>query len=421
MNIEDVEKFNPWWRSGKVKDDWLKPFKRKLYSEVSNYIDKRQIILIQGLRRTGKTTLMFQLVHELLKKTEPKNILYFSFDEIAFDLKDVLESYQKFVLGKTLDEIGHRTYAFLDEIHKVADWENKLKVYYDLYPNLKLFISGSASVRLRRKSKESMAGRVFDFTLEPLSFEEFLGMKGKDIKKIRSDPEIWKRELLPLFYQYLKFGTFPELVDEENEEMARKYIINNVIERVIYKDLPEEFGLKDLELLKNIILIIGKKPGMLVSYREIAKNLGRDQRTVSDYFEYLEFSLLTRFVFNYRGSPLASARKLKKVYFATPNIIFALNADPGKVWPVLLENLVLMKTNAKFFYKNRYEVDFVLAENGDLTAIEVKSGSPKSKQLRSFARKFGKKVKKAFLVDFEEEGADNGIRIIPAWKLLLLH
>lgn len=419
MDIEELEKFNPWWRTNAVKEEWLKPFKRKLYFEVLKYLNRRQILLIQGLRRMGKTTLMFQLIHELLSKTKPKNILYFSFDEIAFDLKDVMETYQKLVLGRTFDETKERIYVFLDEIHKVEDWENKIKVYYDLYPNLKFIISGSASVSLRRRGKESLAGRVFDFTAEPLSFEEFLELRGEDVSGIKKNPNIWKRRIMPLFYTYLKFGTFPELVGEEDEEVARRYIINNVVERIIYRDLPDEFTIKDLELLKNLVFLIGKNPGMLVNYKEIAKNLGRDQRTISNYFEYLQFSLLIRFVFNYRGSPLASLRKLKKIYFATPNIVFALNDKPESILPALLENVVLLKTDAKFFYKNTYEVDFVLVEDGLLIPLEVKSESIKLKQLKRFIQKFSKKVKDAFLIDFEEEGRADGISVLPAWKLLL--
>ncbi len=419
MDMAEIEKFNPWWKTGKMRDEWAKPFKRKLYYEASKYTARRQAVLIQGLRRMGKTTIMFQIINDLLSQTSPKNILYFSFDEIVFDMRAVLDEYQKMVLGKLFDGLEETVFIFLDEIQKVGDWENKIKVYYDLYPKLKFFLSGSASVKLRKKSKESLAGRVFDFTLEPLSFEEFLEIRGIETGKIRADPALWEREILPLFYKYIKWGTFPELVTEENEETARRYIAN-VIERVIYKDLQDEFRVKDIELLKSILLLVGKRPGMLVNYKEIAKNLGRDQRTVSNYFEYLEFSLLVRFVFNYRGSPLASARKMKKAYFTTPNIIFALNPNEKGVLPFMLENTVLMKTGARFFYKNSYEVDFLLEERNGLTAIEVKSEGAKVKQLKSFSRKFGRKMRKCFIVDFEKEGREGGIPIVPAWKLLLI-
>ena len=421
VGIEDLERFNPWWKSGKVREEWLKEYKRKVYFEIEKYIDKRQIILIWGLRRVGKTTLLFQLIQKLLdSNVNPKFIFYFSFDEISFDLKEVLEAYQKLILNKTFDEIKERVYIFLDEVHKVKDWENKIKVYYDLYPNIKFFIAGSASISLRRKSKESLAGRVIDFLVKPLSFEEFLEMKGKDVKKIKENPDLWKRELIPLFYQYLKYGSFPELVNESDEEFAKKYILNNVIERIIYKDIPSEFGIKDVELLKNIVYVLAKNPGMIVSYKEFAKNFGRDQRTISNYFEYLEFGLIIKLLYNYRGSSVASFRKLKKAYFTTPNIIFALNDNLDRVLPFMLENAILMETDSKFFYKNNFEVDFVLFENLKIIPIEVKKNEKDFEQLKKFIEKFGEKVKKGILITFEQDGKIDEIEVIPAWKFALL-
>lgn len=419
VSIEELERFNPWWRTGSVKAEWLKEYKRKPYHEIKKYVEKKQILLIWGLRRLGKTTLMYQAISDLLKETGRKNVFYFSFDEIAFDLKDVLEGYQKFILGKTFEGAKERIYIFLDEIQKVADWENKLKLYYDLYPNVKFFISGSASVALRKISKESLAGRILDFLVKPLSFGEFLEMNGHDLKKIKESPDLWNREALPLFYRYIKYGMFPELVAEEDEEFARKYLLNNVIDRIIYKDLPEEFEIKDVELLKMLVYILGKNPGMIVNYKSIAKDLGRDQRTIANYFEYLEFGLLVKFVFNYRGSPIASARKMKKAYFSTPNIVFAFNQDIERILPAMLENLVASETDAKYFYRNGFEIDFILPNNGKLDAIEVKKTEKDVKQIKKLKEKFGGKVGKAIIVDMEKEGETDDVAIIPAWKFLL--
>lgn len=419
LSTEDLERFNPWWRTGSVKAEWLKEYRRKPYYEIKKYAEKRQILLIWGLRRLGKTTLMYQAISDILKETDRKNVLYFSFDEIAFDLKDVLEGYQKLILNKTFEGTKERIYIFLDEIQKADGWENKLKTYYDLYPNVKFFISGSAAAGLRKRSKESLAGRILDFLVRPLPFGEFLEMNGHDLKKIREAPDLWKREILPLFYRYIRYGMFPELVAEEDEEFARKYILNNVIDRIIYKDLPEEFEIKDVELLKTLVHILGKNPGMIVNYKSIAKDLGRDQRTIANYFEYLEFGLLVKFVFNYRGSPLASARKMKKSYFSTPNISFAFNQDIGRVLPAMLENLVASETDAKFFYRNGFEIDFIIPRNGKLDAIEVKKTEKDTKQIRKFREKFAGKAGNAVIVDMEKEGKTNDEAIIPAWKFLL--
>lgn len=419
VSIEDFERFNPWWRTGTVRSEWLKEYKRSPYFEVEKYVEKRQILLIWGLRRVGKTTVLYQIISEILKKTDKKRVFYFSFDEIAFDLKDVLEDYQKLMLNKTFEETKERVYIFLDEIQKVHDWENKLKTYYDLYPNVKFFISGSASVALRKRSKESLAGRILDFLIKPLSYGEFLEMNGKNLAKIKESPNLWKRDVLPLFYRYLRYGMFPELVAEDDEEFARKYILNNVIDRIIYKDLPEEFEIKDAELLKTIVYLLGKNPGMIVNYKAIAKDLGRDQRTIANYFEYLEFGLLVKFVFNYRGSPLASARKLKKAYFSTPNIAFAFNQDIERILPAMLENLIASEIDAKFFYRNGFEIDFILPENGKLDAIEVKKTEKDIKQIKKLREKFRGKVRHAVMVDLEKEGKSEDIPIIPAWKFLL--
>ena len=417
--IEDLERFNPWWKRGDVPREWVKEYRRNLYFSIERSIDRRQIILVRGLRRVGKTTLMMQVIHHLLTTVNPKNILYFSFDDLSFGIKDVIESYQKVILHTTLEDSREPIYLFFDEIQKQDGWENTLKTYYDLYSHVRFFLSGSASVGLRKRSTESLAGRVLDFMLKPLSFDEFLELNGKKTGEIKREPDLWKREVLPLFYRYLKYGMFPELARETDEDFARKYLQNTIIERVIYRDLPEEFGIKDLELLKNIIALIGKQPGMIVRYSEIAKNLGRDQRTVANYFEYLEYGLLLQFAFNYRGSVLASMRKLKKVYFSSPNFAFALNQDLDRVLPFMLENLVASQTGAKFFYRNGFEVDFISETKDGLVAIEVKKSGKEVKQLKQFIEKFGDKTVDACVLDAEGEGEKEGVRIVPIWKFLL--
>ncbi|NOQ38524.1 AAA family ATPase [archaeon] len=419
ISIDALEQFNPWWKTGKVKDVWLKPYKRHIYADIERYLNKRQIILIWGLRRTGKTTTMFQMMQDILENTDSKNILYFSFDEIVFDLKEILEAYQKYVLGKSFDDAEEKVYLFLDEIQKVDDWENKIKVFYDIYPNIKFIISGSASVSLRKKSTESLAGRIMDFQMSVLSFDEFLEMNDKNLEQIRKNPNLWKKELILLFNRYLKYGMFPELYDEVDEDFAKKYILNNVIERIIYKDLPDEFEIKDVELLKTLVYIISKKPGMIVNYKEIAQDLGKDQRTISNYFKYLEFGLLIRFVFNYRGSPLASMRKMKKAYLYTPNIAFAYNQDIDTIIPFMLENAVALYTNAKFFYRNGFEIDFIVIDKEMQDIIEVKQSRKSVKQIKKYLDKFGSKVRNSMIVTLEEEGVVDGVNIVPAWKLML--
>jgi hypothetical protein len=419
VSIEELERFNPWWTKGGVPLEWTQDYRRKLYFSIEPYVKRRQILLVYGLRRVGKTTLMMQVISSLLKFVNPRHILYFSFDEETFTIKDVLETYQKVILHSSFEDSTEPIYLFFDEIQKQDGWENTVKTYYDLYPDIRFFLSGSASAGLRKRSTESLAGRILDFTLLPLSFEEFLELNGKNTGMIKEDPDLWKREIIPLFYRYLKYGQFPELARETDDTFAKKYLLNTIIERVIYRDLPEEFGIKDIKLLRNIVTLVGKNPGMIVKYSEISKNFGRDQRTVANYFEYLEYGLLLRFVYNYRGGALASMRKMKKVYFSSPNLVFALNQNLDRVLPLMLENLVACQTGAKFFYRNGFEVDFVAEAEDGLVAIEVKNKQNEVTQLLKFKEKFTDKTIDAYLLDIEGEGEKDGVRIIPVWKFLL--
>ena len=415
MELSELARFNPWWTTGRVREALLERFKRKAYYAAEKELERRQATLIWGMRRMGKTVLTYQLIDKLLKGgTSPKNILYFSFDEASSSFDAVLEAYQREALNRTFESSSGRIYVFFDEIQKADDWENKVKLHYDLYPGVKFVLTGSASVQLRRRSRESMAGRMFSLLVEPLSFEEFLELSGKPVEAIKKDPRLWDRELAPLFHRYLRYGSFPELVGEEDEERARSYIRDGIVERVIYRDLPSEFGLRDVELLRALFNIVAASPGAITSYREVSKDLGRDQRTVSDYFGYLEYGLLTRSVYNYRGSPIASARKAKKVYLGTPNL-----ASGEEKASKLLENFVLMKTGARFFYRDGFEVDFVLADGEGLTAVEVKERGTDARQLRLFGRKFGGRVKRKLLVTMER-GTVEGAEAIPAWEFALL-
>ncbi len=421
MEPELLERFNTWWRTGKVRDELLPTYRRHLFASIQKYVKMRQAILIYGLRRVGKSTLLFQLVSELLKETKPTNILYFSFDDKRYVLDDILYTYQRYVLQDTFENSKEKVYVFLDEVQKIDDWESKVKVVYDLYPNVKFVLSGSASIALRKAAKESLAGRIFDFVLDPLSFPEFLEMQGMDTVKIKGNPRLWQSNLLPLFDKYIKYGAFPELVNIEDEEVARRYINEDVMEKIVYKDLQESFGIADVGLLKTLADMVARNPGMIVDYASIARDLGKDQRTIANYFEYLEFGMIIMFVFNFRGSPVSSRRKLKKAYLQTPNIAFASGENITSLLPKMYENSVASVTKAKFFYRNSFEVDFVLQEGRSLIGIEVKSSGIDVGQLLKFKEKHGDKVKELLLLTDTANENTKGITVMPLWEYCLFH
>jgi len=224
-------------------------------------------------------------------------------------------------LGKDILTAG-KIYVFLDEIQKLKDWQEQLKLFYDLYPNIKFIVTGSASLVISKGVEESLAGRVYEFVLPLLSFREYLNFLGKNIPRIKNIynfselKEIYlKREsIFPLFFSYLKTGGFIEIAGEEDEFKIKEYS-KSILERVILGDIPLSFKTKEPLILKDIIELIASNPGFLLDYTKLAEVFKKDKRVISNYVFYLNYALLVKVLSNFSGSKFSSGRKLKKSLF----------------------------------------------------------------------------------------------------------
>ena len=416
MEIGNVARFNEWWTTSRVNSLLLKPHKRPLFFKISGYMKDRQIILLTGLRRVGKTTLAYQIIDELLKqKVNSLHIMYFSFDEKTANLDELIKAYEEGVLKKKIGD--ERIYVFLDEIQKCSDWESRIKILYDLHPNIKFVITGSASVKITKKAKESLAGRMFEFHLWPLSFGEFIEWKG--LKLDAKNIEMFQQQAMPLFSDYLRKGGFPEITDEESDEKIKAYIKNSVIDQIIYRDLPEEFGVKDYELLNVLIESVATNPGMIINYDALSRNLKRSKTTIINYLFYLQYAMLIRFVSNFRGGFLVSSRKMRKAYISNTAISFAMAEDfySNSFMEKMAENFAVIETEAGNYFHNKYEVDIILKKGSKITPIEVKYGKPEIGSLLGFLGEF--KIKSAVVVTkdlFDKKMIDGKqISFVPLW------
>jgi predicted AAA+ superfamily ATPase len=401
---------NEWWLTEKVKEELAPKFKREIFQELKSMVDVRQVTILTGLRRVGKTTLFYQLIQELLNRIKPKNILYFSFDEKQEELKKVLDEYQKITNVQWKKD---KIYVFFDELHKVKGWASKLKILYDTFPNIKFFVSGSSSVELEKEAYSNLVGRHYLIKISPLSLKEFFELKNN--VKI-DDPKLWRDELILAFKEYLK-KPFPEIVRENDERRIMSYLRENVIGKIIYQDLPKEFKNINEDLLLNLIEIFYQNPGMILNFDELSKNLHIAKKTLQKHLFYLKFSYLVRVVRNLRTSMLITSRKLQRVYPYHWSLIFGLykEIDYGK----LLESIVSSIIDAKFYYrKGNREIDFIL-KNGEILPIEVKSKF-EIKELLKILKKL--KLKKGVLIydekDRKDEKFDNiNIYFIPVYEL----
>jgi len=411
MLREDIERFNEWWFTGKIRKELALPFRRYAFSNIIETLKERQIMMIIGLRRVGKTTLMYQVIEELLKTEDPLKILYFSFDESLVNPKEVLEYYEKRILKKPFEEAG-RIYIFLDEIQYVKNWASALKQFYDLYPNIKFFVSGSSSLLLSKDAIEKLAGRFFLLELKPLMFSEFLEMKG--LKKESID--IFSRRTETYFFDYLRKSGFPEIVDWETDTKIAEYIRYSVIDRIILKDIPFVFKTRDMILLEKIVKLILSNPGSIINVNSLSRDWEEDKRTILNYLKFLEISLLIRSLSNFRPSFLSSSRKLKKYYPAMPSLTFSYSKEIfERNLGIMLETYVVNFLNAKYYFREGGKEINIILKNDELLPIEIKERIHEE-DLKKFSNLIKYiKAKRGIMISLNQKIKKSNVEVIPVY------
>ena len=386
---------NGWWSKGRVGADLLKDYRRDAFGEIERLVvDYRPITLITGLRRVGKTTLIFQLIGRLIERgTDPRKILYFSFDEQSEkEIIAILDAFQK---STGTDWTEERVFVFLDEIQKLEGWGAKAKLVYDSFPKVKLILSGSASLQLEKEAMYDLAGRHFSAEVEPLSLKEYFELRSG--KRIGGAYPLYRREISLEFEAYMK-RPFPEIVKYDDEMRVSQYIRETILTKVVRVDLPDAFKGVDVPLLNRLLDIFYAEPGMLLNVDSLARDLKVWKKTLERHIFFLEFSKLIRIVRNFRVSARSESRKLRKVYPYHISLAYSFGAkiEMGKA----AESLVASSINAKNYWREKdKEVDFIIRDGKGIVPLEVKYkaglDSNDLKTLHHFIERF--KVGKGFV------------------------
>lgn len=413
-NIKDaLGELNPWW-----KKKFKVVFKeRDVYKQIKKFIGLPQIIALNGLRRVGKTTLMFKIIDDAINNGfNSKNIIYFSFDEFRdIEIRVLIKEYEG-MLEKNFNE--GRYLFLLDEIQKLNNWEDQLKVIYDRFKGkVKIIISGSESLFIRKKSKETLAGRIFEFKIEPLSFSEFLIFKEINFKPIG----IYENELHKMFNEFILSQGFPELVGIKDKDIIKKYIKENLIEKIIYKDIPNLFKIKDISVMESLLNIFMEEPGQIIELSKLGSELSISRQAVSNYLTYLEESFLIKKLYNFSKNKRKTERKLKKYYPTIVSVDLLFKEDDFSKSKIF-EWTVINQLKSEYFWRDQYknEVDTIMI-NKEIVPIEIKYGKLDFKGLLAFMKKFN--IIEGHIISSHEERIQrfdkNKILITPAFKFLL--
>jgi hypothetical protein len=350
--------------------------------------DIRRAVVLMGPRRVGKTVMMFHAIDKLLQEgVNSQQIFFVGIDNpiyLSLSLEDLLVLGKEAVKLQTLDGC----YVFFDEVQYLEDWERHLKVLVDSYPNTKFIVSGSAAAALKWHSTESGAGRFTDFMLPPLTFQEYIHLKemdhlvqGGEIEygrhkipyKLTHDIKALNKE----FINYLNFGGYPEVVlSEKIQSDMGRYVKNDIVDKVLLRDLPSLYGVKNVQDLNRFFTYIAYNTGNEFSYESMSKESGMPKDTLKKYLEYLEAAFLIKVL----NKVDVNAKRLKritsfKVYLTNPSLRTALfspitetDSEMGNMVETAIlsqwmhrENLDL--TYARWKDKKEGEVDLVLLDD----------------------------------------------------------
>lgn len=438
---------NPQWKGDKFLEHTGKIHLRDAIEEISRYVEDRQIVLVTGPRRSGKTTAMIQAMQELLDKgVNPRNILYFSFDEVLSREHAVLEDVVSYFLSDvmpTKPSKKAKAFLFLDEIQFIHDWSTMLKRIYETQPNVKIFASGSSSLGVRKGMGESLAGRAFDITVPTLSFREYLRFRGLDVPQM---PPIWSRSPVPAsvmlvkdeitngLTSYLLRGGYPETVDMRPISKVLRYIRQSVLERVVYHDLPETEDVANPASMMHLLRILASISSQRFEISNIAPDIGMKAQTASKYLSVLERAMLMSTCYNYTKSMVKQARSSKRAYLTDTGLISSLlgldestgSQELGRLAETVAYNH-LSRDSPAYFWRDPQgnEVDIVIPSTLGPIPIEVKYQSSiyksDAKGLVRFCEVHG--CDNAFLVTKEKQGSMEvggvTVKMIPLWRLLL--
>jgi len=404
---------NEWWKSGVVSENLAKAYKRKVFDEAWGLLNKhRQLLLITGLRRVGKSTLLYQLISSLIGNgIKASNIVYFSFDIASAEIVKILNAYTSLT---GIDWKKEKVYVFLDEVQKLKAWSSQVKFIYDAFPNIRLVLSGSASLQLENEAKSNLVGRYFIIDMKPLSIIEYYELKtGKRIERF----ELYESELRNDLENYIK-KPFPEIVNWESDAEIKMYIKESVVAKITRGDLPDAFGNVNFALLEGLLNLFYSKPGMIINTDRLASDFQVSKTTIENHLFYLEFAKLIRILKNYRPNISTASRKLKKVYPYNASLALAIaNIE----WPYAIETVVASALDSNYYWRmGNKEVDFVMTN--PLVPIEVKASREVDNEALNALVYFMKryKVHKGVLVyNGEVEKKVSNINILPLVRLLV--
>ena len=370
--------------------------KRKLFNQLVARIDVPEAIVVTGMRRVGKTTLLKQVYGSInsenkifLDLENPVNQKYF--EEINYEAI----KYKFQTLGI---DISQKSFIFLDEIQNVSNLPSVVKYLADHY-QIKFFLTGSSSFYLKNLFSESLAGRKVIYELFPLDFEEFLLLKESKIIVPEMIGKSIYQTLIPLYKEYIEFGGFPGVVMKTSLEEKREALMD-IFSAYFNKEVLNIGGFRNNQAVRDLILLLISRVGSKIDVQKLSTELGITRVTLMEYLAFLEGTYFISLISPYSTNKDTEIRLAKKVYLCDSGLVNSIQNIPfGSLFENTVYNQLRIKGGINYYQrKSGVEIDFILKKQ---TAYEVKTKATFFDKLKLHRLDKELKLKTDNMVSFE--------------------
>ena len=400
---------------------WKKPYvdlyHREVFTKLVEKLDLKHIQVLQGIRRSGKSTLFKLLINHLSVKIDPREILYVNLDDPFFipysndasKLHDVIQTAEKLTQKKV-------TYLFLDEVQAISGWERYVKSVYDSEIFKKIFITGSNSSLLNGELAMLLTGRYLSTKVYPLSLKEIL-----KINHITTYMELVDQssKVLNIVDNMMKYGSFVEIYD--NKEAFKREILSSYYDTILLKDCVSNNKVREVKSFKELSYYLLSNVTSLYSYNSLAKAININDRSAKEYVSYLEDSYLINELKHYSYSLKEQNNAKKKIYVNDNGFLslsYSFSTNSGKFF----ENLVyteLVKDGYKIhFYNKNFECDFIAQKEGKTIAIQVcyELHDKNRKREEGGLTKLPFEVNEKYIITYNQSESLDTIKVVKFWE-----
>jgi len=396
---------------------WFRPLPethiRKDYEEeIARKSGAGEVIVIKGVRRSGKSTLLVNEIKRLIESgLDVKNILFVNFEDQRFRmfdeqtlLEDIKNVYLEYI--RPVGDIA----IMLDEVQNVIAWEQWVLKEYELSNN-RLYVTGSNSHLLGVEFGTALSGRYLDIEVFPLSFKEYLDFNGIPIN---SKAELLHNKMLlqQHFNSYMEYGGFPKTV-LLSDEALKKDTVKSYYDSILLKDIVARYKLKNYQILNELSLFLLSNNASINAYNKLKNNFSSSFDTIRDYVAYLTNAYMILSIPKFDYSVKKQVANPKKFYAIDTGFSNAVSFNVSKKIGANLENIIFLELRRRgekiYYYKSEKgrEIDFLVQKEHSIELIQVSATLENEETRRRELRVFSEANKelrgeiKAILITFD--------------------